>query len=99
MGGRQFGESLESTNLYWARLADEMGYTPPMLHVLMPELTRYMVGKIFATDFDDVPALLRAMQETGDDLRQGKIANLRKTADTSTRAQTTSVPAPTVTVP
>jgi hypothetical protein len=33
-----------------------------------------MVEKIFATDFEDWPALLRAMRETGDEFRQGKIA-------------------------
>jgi hypothetical protein len=32
-----------------------------------------MVAKIFATDFEDWPALLRAMRETGDEFRQGKI--------------------------
>jgi len=86
---RLFGESLESTNLYWARLADEMGYSPVMLHVLVPELTRLMAGKIFATNFDDVPALLRAMQEAGDDLRQGRVPSLRRTTDISAQTQST----------
>jgi hypothetical protein len=71
---RLFGESWESTNLYWARLADEMGYSPVMLNFLAPQLTRYMTAKIFATDLEDWPALLRAMQETGEEFRQGKIA-------------------------
>ncbi len=71
--GRLFGESWESSNLYWARLADEMGYSPAMLNVLVPDLTRHMVANIFATDIDDWPALLRAMRETGDQFRQGKI--------------------------
>lgn len=84
---RLFGESLESTNLYWARLADEMGYSPAMLHLLVPELTRLMAGKIFATNFEDVPALLRAMQEAGEDLRQGRVVSLRRMADVSTQAQ------------
>ncbi len=79
---RLFGESLESTNLYWARLADELGYSPVMLHRLVPELTRHMIGKIFATNIEDWPAMLRAMQETGQDLRQGKIASLRVAAAT-----------------
>lgn len=70
---RLFGESWESTNLYWARLADEMGYSPVMLNVLAPQLTRYMTAKIFATDLEDWPALLRAMEETGDEFKQGKI--------------------------
>ena len=72
--GRLFGESWESSNLYWARLADEMGYSPVMLNVLVPDLTRHMVANIFATDMDDWHALLRAMEETGDQFRQGKIS-------------------------
>ena len=72
-GGRLFGESWESSNLYWARLADEMGYSPVMLNVLVPDLTRHMVANIFATTIDDWPALLRAMEETGDQFRQGRI--------------------------
>jgi hypothetical protein len=72
--GRLFGESWESSNLYWARLADERGYSPVMLNVLIPDLTKHMVANIFATDIDDWPALLRAMRETGDQFRQGKIA-------------------------
>jgi hypothetical protein len=71
---RLFGESWESGNLYWARLTDEMGYSPVMLNRLAPELTRRMTAKIFATDLEDWPAMLRAMQETGEELRQGKIA-------------------------
>jgi len=70
---RLFGERWESGNLYWARLADQMGYSPVMLNRLVPELTRHMVAKIFATDLEDWPAVLRAMQETGDDFKQGKI--------------------------
>ena len=33
-GSRLFGESWESSNLYWARLADEKGYAPAMQCVL-----------------------------------------------------------------
>jgi hypothetical protein len=76
---RLFGESWESSNLYWARLADEMGYSPVMLNRLIPELTRHMTAKIFATDLEDWPAMVRAMRETGDELRQGKIASLPAT--------------------
>ena len=72
---RLFAESWESSNLYWARLADEMGYPPQMLNVLIPDLTRRMTGKIFATDLEDWPALLRAMRETGEEFRQGKAAS------------------------
>ncbi len=70
---RLFAESWESSNLYWARLADEMGYSPVMLNSLAPELTRRMTAKIFATDLEDWPALLRAMHEAGDDFRHGKV--------------------------
>lgn len=71
---RLFGESWESSNLYWARIADQMGYSPVMLNVLVPELTRHMVANIFATYVDDWPALLRAMQETGTEFKQGKFS-------------------------
>jgi len=67
------GESWESSNLYWARLADEMGYAPQSLNLLIPELSRHMIAKIFATDLEDWPAILRAMEQTGDEFRQGGI--------------------------
>jgi hypothetical protein len=69
---RLFGESWESGNLYWARLADDMGYSPAMLNRLVPELTRQLVSKIFATDLEDWPAVLRAMHETGDQLKKSR---------------------------
>jgi hypothetical protein len=72
---RLLAESWDSSNLYWARLADEKGYSPVMLNVLVPELTHRMVEKIFASDFEDWPAMLRAMRETGEEFRQGKIAS------------------------
>jgi hypothetical protein len=71
---RLFGESWQSSNLYWARLADDMGYSPVMLNLLVPELTRQMVTRIFATNVDDWPAILRAMKQTGEEFQQGKIA-------------------------
>jgi hypothetical protein len=70
-------ESWESNNLYWARLADEMGYPPVMLNRLIPELTYHMVEEISASHFDDWPALLRAMRETGEEFRSGKIAPIQ----------------------
>ena len=70
---RFLAESWDSNNLYWARLADEKDYSPVMLNRLVPELTRRMVEKIFATDLEDWPALLRATRETGDEFRQGKV--------------------------
>jgi hypothetical protein len=79
-GSRLFGESWESSNLYWARLADEKGYPPAMLNILIPELTRQMVANISATSIDDWPALLRAMQQTGQQFREGKI-NIHNVAE------------------
>ena len=84
---RLFGESWESTNLYWARLADELGYSPVMLNRLVPELTRHMTAKIFATDLEDWPAMVRAMRETGEELRQGKIAALPSATTTALRQE------------
>lgn len=70
---RLFGESWDSNILYWARLADEMNYSPAMLNVLVPALTQRMVANIFATDIEDRGALLRALQQTGDEFRKGQI--------------------------
>jgi hypothetical protein len=84
---RLFGESWESSNLYWARLADELGYSPVMLNRLVPELTRHMTAKIFATDLEDWPAMVRAMQETGEELRKGKIATLPTATTTAQRQE------------
>ena len=74
--GRLLGETWESSNLYWGRLADEMGYAPAVLNRMIPELTRRMVEKIFATHPDDWIAMHRAMRETGDEFRGGKLAFL-----------------------
>jgi hypothetical protein len=51
-----------------------------------------MTAKIFATDLEDWPAMLRAMRETGDDLRQGKIATLPAAATTTALRQDQPVP-------
>ena len=72
---RLLAESWDSPNLYWARLADEAGYSPVMLNHLVPELTRRMIERIFATDFEDWTALLRAMRETGAEFREGKLTS------------------------
>ena len=77
---RLLAESWDSNNLYWVRLADEMGYSPVMLTRLVPQLTRRMVEKIFATDIEDWPALWRAARETGDEFRNGKMASLLNSA-------------------
>jgi hypothetical protein len=85
---RLLAESWDSSNLYWARLADEMGYSPAMLNRLVPELTRRMVEKIFATEFEDWPAILRALHETGAEFRQGKFGPVEMTAQSSQHSQT-----------
>ena len=65
-------EPWDSSNLYWARLADEKGYSPVMLNVLVPQLTHRMVENIFASDLEDWPAMLRAMRETGRRISAGE---------------------------
>ena len=84
---RLLGESWDASNLYWARLADEKGYPPVALNRLVPELTRHMVANIFATDIEDWPALIRAMRETGEEFRQGKIALPQQVAEASPPSQ------------
>jgi hypothetical protein len=76
---RLLAESWDSNNLYWARLADEMGYPPVMLHHLVPELTHRMVEKIFASHLEEWPALLLALRKTGEEFRKVKIATAQKT--------------------
>jgi hypothetical protein len=71
---RLLAESWDSGTLYWARLADESGTPPEALNRMVPDLTRRMVEKVFATDFEDWPALIRALRETGDEYRRGKNA-------------------------
>ena len=44
-----------------------------MLNGLIPALTQRMIEKIFATHLEDWPAVLRAMRETGEEFRRGKI--------------------------
>jgi hypothetical protein len=44
-----------------------------MLNLLVPQLTRQMIVNIFATNIDDWPALSRAMQQTGEQFKQGKL--------------------------
>jgi hypothetical protein len=82
---RLLAESWDSGNLYWARLADESGLTPEALNRLVPELTRRMVEKVFATDFEDWPALVRALHETGDEYRRTKVASVNAGGNSSAR--------------
>jgi hypothetical protein len=85
---RLFGEFWDSSNLYWARLADQRSDSPETLNVLCPQLTRLMVSKIFATDFEDWPAVVRAMHEAGDEFMRGKVGSLPGTETTATTATT-----------
>jgi len=78
--GRLMSECWDSGNLYWARLADEMGYDPVLLNRMVPQLTRRMVERIYASDIDDWPATLRALEETGVEFREGKLSMLEGTA-------------------
>jgi hypothetical protein len=78
---RLMAETWESDNLYWASLADEMGYAPEVLNTLVPQLTHRMVEKIFATDFEDWQAVLRAMTETGEEFRRGGLALVPRTEE------------------
>lgn len=71
---RLMGECWDSGNLYWARLADEKGYAPVLLNKMVPELTHRMVERISASDLEDWPATLRALRETGEEFRSGKIS-------------------------
>jgi hypothetical protein len=70
---RLMAECWDSGNLYWARMADEMGYSPVLLNRMVPELTRRMVEKIFASELEDWAAILAALQETGEEFREGKL--------------------------
>jgi hypothetical protein len=75
---RIMAESWESTTLYWVALADELHVPPSQLNVLIPEWTRKMVERIFATHLEDWPALLRSLRQVGEDVR----AELRPRTDT-----------------
>ena len=74
---RLLAESWDSNNLYWARLADEKGYSPVMLNLLVPQLTYRMVENISATYLDDWAALIQSLRETGREFQQGKFVSLR----------------------
>jgi hypothetical protein len=67
---RILAESWESTNLYWAALADELHVAPSQLNLLVPEWTKQSLERIFATHLDDWPALLHSMRVVGDRYRE-----------------------------
>jgi hypothetical protein len=66
---RILAESWESTNLFFAALADELMLPTAQLNVVIPDWTRRSVERIFATHLEDWPALLRAMRGTADEAR------------------------------
>jgi hypothetical protein len=66
---RLLAETWESSNLYWAELADELALHPSELNRIAPRLTRRMLERVFANHLEDWPALLAAMLATGDEFR------------------------------
>ncbi|MGH9477371.1 MAG: hypothetical protein ACRD1C_13755 [Terriglobales bacterium] len=73
---RLLGESWDSDNLYWGRLAYQMGYPPAALNLLIPRLTERMVENITASNLQDWPALERALEATGREFLAGKVAGI-----------------------
>ncbi|MBM3761485.1 MAG: hypothetical protein FJW36_14700 [Acidobacteria bacterium] len=67
---RILAESWESSNIYFAALADELGMKPAELNVQIPQWTKLAVEKIFATHLEDWPALLRSLRLVGQEMRQ-----------------------------
>ncbi len=66
---RILAESWESNNLYWAALADELYLQPAQLNIRIPEWTRQVVERIFASHLEDWPALLRSLRHVGEEER------------------------------
>ena len=73
---RVLAESWESTNLYWAALADAAHLEPAMLNLRAPEWTQKAVERIFATHLEDWPALLHSMRIIGEEYRTRSQAQL-----------------------
>jgi hypothetical protein len=67
---RILAESWESNLLYYAALADQLYLAPGELNVLVPDWTRQTVERIFATNLEDWPALLRSLRLVGEDVRE-----------------------------
>lgn len=74
---RILAESWESSNIFYAALADELGLRPTELNVQVPHWTKLTVEKIFATHLEDWPALLRSLRLVGQEMRQSSKANLQ----------------------
>ena len=71
---RLLAESWESSNLYWAQLADELALPPAELNRIVPRLTRQVLERVFANHLEDWPALLTALRATGDEFRRQSLA-------------------------
>ena len=67
---RILAESWESNSLYYTSLADQLSLSPADLNVLIPDWTRQTVERIFATNLEDWPALLRSLRLVGDEVRE-----------------------------
>jgi hypothetical protein len=67
---RIMAESWESNLLYYAALADQLYVPPAELNVLVPDWTRQTIERIFATNLEDWPALLRSLRLVGDEARE-----------------------------
>ncbi|MGD0012878.1 MAG: hypothetical protein ABSD56_00415, partial [Bryobacteraceae bacterium] len=68
---RIMAESWESPTLYWAAVADGVHVRPTQLNVLVPQWTERTLERIFATNLDDWPALLRALRGVAQEVRLG----------------------------
>jgi hypothetical protein len=71
---RIMAESWESNLLYWADVGDQTGVLPAQLNVLIPDWTRQVVERIFASHLEDWPALLKSLRSVGEDIRVGSAA-------------------------
>lgn len=67
---RILAETWESNLLYYAALADQLYLSPTELNVLVPDWTRQTVERIFATNLEDWPALLRSLRLVGEEARE-----------------------------
>jgi hypothetical protein len=64
---RILAETWESSLLYYAMLADDLGLRPAQLNLTIPVWTEQTVQGIFATHLEDWPALLRSLRTVGDE--------------------------------
>jgi hypothetical protein len=67
---RILAETWESNLLFYAALADQLYLSPAELNVLVPDWTRQTVERIFATNLEDWPALLRSLRLVGEEARE-----------------------------